>query len=59
MNIHEAIRDVRESKSPIIKGLHKTADTKILIIGLKEGVVLKDHKVPSSAKILEYYYLKR
>jgi quercetin dioxygenase-like cupin family protein len=44
--------DLKQSDSPVIKPYYIHGSTKILAIGLKDGVTLAKHKAPSKAQLL-------
>ena len=45
--INQIELDLENSKAPIAKVFHKGEDFRIISIGLKRGIILKEHKPPS------------
>jgi quercetin dioxygenase-like cupin family protein len=55
MVIASVISDVKnklnESDHPVALSLHKSPDFKVLVMGFKKDMILKDHKTSKSAKL--------
>jgi quercetin dioxygenase-like cupin family protein len=54
MVIKDLLKQLNESANPVAKVLHKTEHSKVLVIGFKKGMLLKEHKtqLPSKLTIL-------
>lgn len=55
MVIKELLTQLNESANPVAKVLHKTADGKVLVIGFKKGMLLKEHKTQLPSKLTILY----
>lgn len=51
MTLLEIQSQIPASTSPIIKLIHKNDHFKVIALGFKQGVVLRDHKSPLPAKL--------
>lgn len=51
MIIKEVKEKLAASNHPVIKSLHQGAVFKILIMGFKKGMILKEHKAHSPSKL--------
>ena len=54
MIIKEILQQLKESTHPVAKALHKGQHFKVIAIGFKKGMVLKDHQalLPSKLTVL-------
>ncbi|MCH2489378.1 MAG: hypothetical protein MK211_04445 [Flavobacteriales bacterium] len=50
--IKEVADSLQSSETPVLKKIYDKNGTKLLVIGLKQGVVLKEHMAPSGAKLI-------
>jgi quercetin dioxygenase-like cupin family protein len=51
MTIKEIIKELKVAKHPIAKSLHHGTGFKVLIMGFKKGMILKEHKAHISSKL--------
>lgn len=51
MIINELFRQLETNSHPVARALHKTEHSKVLAIGFKSGMIMKDHKTTLSAKL--------
>lgn len=51
MVLREVLNSAVQTDKPVLKPLVTTTDTKIIAIGLKKGVILKEHTAPSTAQL--------
>ncbi len=51
MIIQETIEKMKASTGPVTAVLHKNEHFKVILLGLKKGLVLKEHKTEIRAKI--------
>ncbi|MDF2438696.1 MAG: hypothetical protein K0Q95_3072 [Bacteroidota bacterium] len=51
MIIKEIISQMENATQPVVKVLHKGDSFKVLVIGFKNGTVLKDHKTNKQTKL--------
>ncbi len=51
MTIKEVKEKLEKSNHPVIKSLHQGAGFRLLIIGFKKGMILKEHKAASPSKL--------
>ncbi len=51
MTIKKIKEELESSKNPVAKSLHYGAGFKILIIGFKKGMILKEHKAHIDSKL--------
>lgn len=51
MNINNILSEINPSKGPLARVLHKGDNFKVLVIGFKEGMVLKAHKSNITSKL--------
>lgn len=51
MTIKEIKEELKASNHPIAKSLHHGKGFKVLIIGFKKGMILKDHKAHIQSKL--------
>ena len=50
--IKEVANLLQTSETPVLKKVYDKNGTKLLAVGLKQGVVLKEHTAPSEAKLM-------
>ena len=50
--VQEVADLLQSSETPVLKKIYDKNGTKLLVIGLKQGVVLKEHTAPSGAKLI-------
>ncbi|MEO6456284.1 MAG: hypothetical protein ABIN97_19560 [Ginsengibacter sp.] len=55
MTINEILKQLETSDHPIAKPLHRGDNFKVLVIGFKKGMKLKDHEahIPSKLTVIE------
>ncbi|MBL7682151.1 MAG: hypothetical protein JNK00_02230 [Flavipsychrobacter sp.] len=51
MLIKEILTEIETSTHPVAKALHKGEHFKVLVIGFKNGMVLKEHKAHMPSKL--------
>ncbi|WP_114748545.1 cupin domain-containing protein [Pleomorphovibrio marinus] len=51
MTIKEIKKELEAAKHPIAKSLHHGTGFKVLIMGFKKGMILKEHKAHISSKL--------
>ncbi len=52
MIIKEILEQLKTSKSPVAKALHKGEHFKVLALALSKGMILKEHKTALPAKLV-------
>jgi len=52
MNIHEVKKQLESSVAPVVKVIHKTESNRIIALGLRKGIVLKEHKASVPARLI-------
>jgi quercetin dioxygenase-like cupin family protein len=54
MTIQEVYEDLVSATNPVAKVLHKGKDNRVLVIGFKKGMILKEHQthLPSKLTVL-------
>lgn len=55
MIIKELLQQLAASSNPVAKPLHKTEHCKVIAIGFKKGMILKEHKTALPAKLTVLY----
>lgn len=55
MLIKDILTELETSSHPVAKALHKGEHFKVLVIGFKEGMILKEHKahLPSKLTVMD------
>jgi quercetin dioxygenase-like cupin family protein len=51
MTIKEILKQLEKANHPVAKPLHKGDNFKVLVIGFKSGMKLKDHQAHMSSKL--------
>ena len=51
MTIKEILQELKTAKHPVAKAIHKGNHFKILVIGFRPGMKLKDHEAPLPSKL--------
>ncbi|MFN3406023.1 MAG: hypothetical protein ACK40G_18150 [Cytophagaceae bacterium] len=61
MTIKDIAVSLESSKHPVAKALHKSENFKVLVMGFKRGMILKEHKahLPTKLTVLEGSVLYR
>ena len=52
MIIKEVLKQLEDAKGPVVKVLHQGGNFKVLVLGFKKGMVLKEHKTTVSTRIV-------
>jgi len=52
MTIHEIFQQLQTATNPVIKVLQKGETFKVILIGFKNGMVLKEHKASLPARLI-------
>ena len=52
MTIDEVLQQLKTSEHPVARILHKTEHCKVLVIGFKAGMILKEHKTQVGGKLI-------
>lgn len=51
MIIKEILEELKTAKNPVVKAIHKGENFKVIVLALKQGMELKEHKTMLPAKI--------
>jgi quercetin dioxygenase-like cupin family protein len=51
MTIKEVVSKLETSNHPVAQALYKTEQIKVIVIGFKKGMILKDHQTNLPAKL--------
>jgi quercetin dioxygenase-like cupin family protein len=51
MTIKEIKEDLKSSNSPVAKSLHHGSGFKVLLLGFKKGMILKEHRTHIQSKL--------
>ncbi len=52
MVLHELMQQLESSENPVAKALRKGDNFKLVAIGFKKGMILKEHKAPLPSKLM-------
>jgi len=52
MIIHEVLTQLKTAAGPVVKILQRSDNIKVIVLGLKKGMILKEHKTGITTKLV-------
>ncbi len=52
MIINDVLLQLESAAGPVVKVLHRTGHTKVIVLGFKKGMILKEHQTGVTTKLV-------